>query len=232
MNQKRVLLYILIGIVAVILLNSLGKTAVKAFAKAKTAEEENTYNNYYEASFAKAEKEYHVSNRVKIQVDSVKEKASLDVLEVSSVADIIDDGTENDQGAISWLEATGTGVFVVDLAAGEYLVDQERNRVLVRVPEPKFDRLKISKTEQKLFKDNTIKILGTFQFNDGSTQAGEALAQKQRIQANTQLREEIVSNQRFFESAKSSAENLIINLVKELNRDIPDLIVEVEFIQS
>lgn len=232
------ILFVVIAVIAVavaahLLTDSIAtgaNAAMNAFGPTKDAEAEKIYNDYYNRSFSAAEAEYHVRNQVMINIGSVQEKSKLEVLRVSAVEYVIDDGTGNDAGVTSWLEATGTGVFTVDLAAGEYLVDNERHYVLVRLPEPEFTNASINHAELKLYKDNTVKILGSFEFNNGSTSAGEELAQHQREEAYMELKEDIASNQRFYQSARTSAENLIINLIKELNRDIPDLVVDIEFV--
>lgn len=201
------------------------KAAAEAFGQTKAEEEERIYQEYYDSSYAAAEAEYHVSNRGEIYIDSVKEKANLEVLQVSAVEHSLID----EDGTISWLEATGTGVFTVDLAAGEYLIDNERSYVLARVPQPAFTNATISNEERLLFEDGTLKILGVELLN-GNTKEGEELAQRQREEVYVALKEDIASNQRFFQSAQTSARNVIVNLIRELNRDIPGLTVEVEFI--
>ncbi len=44
------------------------------------------------------------------------------------------------------------------------------------------------------------------------------------------IKKEFESNSRYFSSAKDSAENLIVNMIKELNPGVDDLVVQVEFV--
>ena len=49
-------------------------------------------------------------------------------------------------------------------------------------------------------------------------------------EAELELMQEANNNQEYYKRAVKSAENIIVNLIKQLNPDIPNLIVKVEFI--
>ena len=80
------------------------------------------------------------------------------------------------------------------------------------------------------YEDGTLEPIAGFSIFNGSSREGTNLAQKQVSQASLDAKASITSNQRFHQSAEKSAQILITNLVKEFNPDIPDLTVEVEFI--
>ncbi len=204
------------------------EAAAAVFSTARDEEREQVYNDYYEKYRDEAEKKYHVSNRAVITVDGVNEIAELEVLNVNAVGYSVEDKKDN-KTAVSWIKVSGTGVFTVNLKASEFLVDNERRYVLVRVPEPELTRFTTGQAETLLYDDRALKILGTTLL-DGSTRQGADLAQRQAADASRDARESIRSNQRFYESAKKSAQILIENLVKELNCDVPELVVEVEFV--
>lgn len=115
-----------------------------------------TYQDKYDAYKNAAEEKFHVSNRVSIYIGSLKEEEKLEVLKVSDVEFVIEDKDDNDGNVISWLEVPGEGAFVVDLKAGEYIVDNERAHVLVRVPYPELANITVdyANVQKLLFKDD------------------------------------------------------------------------------
>ena len=189
--------------------------ATEAYGSAKDARVKELRQEYREMGYAKGEEEYHTSNRIAIKIDNVKETAKLEVMLVSDVVYIIND----DQNHV-WTKATGTGVYTVNLAAGEYLIDSERQYVLVRVPKPELT-VNLDNVERLFFKNEG--------FKNGSIGEGEELARKQRSDAQIQLLKDIKENQEFYEYAEDSAITLIKSLVREFNLEIPELKVDVEF---
>ena len=119
----------------------------------------------------------------------------------------------------------GEGVFVVDMAAGEYIVDNERRYVHIRVPYPELTNIYIDYENVKslLFKN------GIFFYNNEDYDTGEELAKKQLDIASVLIKKEFISNQKFYLSAQDAAKTSIEALVRQLNFDVEDLSVEVEF---
>ena len=185
-------------------------------------EKEAAYNTQYEKYFTQAEKEYHVSNRTKITVDDLKETANLEVLEVSDTEYIISENEDNGNGISSWLEVPGHGTYIVNLQAAEFIVDDEREYVLVRAPYPEITNISIdySNVNKLLFKNNI--------FND-SYSVGEDLARSQLNSADLLIKKEFASNQHFYLNAQEAAVSSIQCLVKQLNPKLPDMTVDVEF---
>lgn len=186
------------------------------------SEKESTYKEIYDYFYDYAENEYHVSNRAAIYVGDLKEQEKLEVLKVSDVEFIIEEKTDNSSNMISWLEVPGEGTFVVDLQAGEYIIDNARSYILVRVPYPELTNVKIdyANVEKLLFKDDWF---------NGNYSEGESLAQKQLEKAELLIKKEFLSNQNFYLNAQDAARSSIINLVKQLNPNVENLNVEVEF---
>ena len=189
----------------------------EAYGSVKDTKVEEIRQEYREKGFADGGEDYHTSNRITISIDKIYETAELEVMKVSDVVYIIDED-EKDQ---AWLKATGTGVYIVNLTAGEYLIDSERQYVLVRVPKPEL-KVNLDNTELIFFNNGGL-------ITNGSIGEGEDLARKQRGEAQIKLLEDIESNQLFYQCAEDSAKTQIESLVRMFNNKIPDLEVDVEF---
>lgn len=190
----------------------------EAYAK----EKESVYQSFYNKFYDKAKNKYLVSNRAHISIGDVKEVGRLEVLKVSDVEFVIKDSKDNSNNITSWLEVPGQGTFVVDLEAAEFIVDDERYNVLVRVPYPELTNITIDyKNVKSLLFENDI-------FDD-SYMVGEDLARSQLNEGDMLIKKEFTSNQNFFLSAQDAARNSIICLVNQMNPEIKDLSVDVEF---
>lgn len=168
---------------------------------------------------------YHVKNRGIISIENIQERADLEVLAVSDVEYITNE--KSGDKVTSWLEVPGTGVFTVNLAMSEFVIDDMRHYVLARVPKPEI------KAENIQIDTKKVKILAYqnnhWIFDNGSVEEGEELARRQMSEAQAIIQEDVQSNERYFEIAKSSAESIIKQLIKSLNKDVANLDVEVEF---
>ncbi len=194
----------------------------ESYNAAYDSEKNAAYQAQYDKYFARAESDYHVSNRVAITIGDLKEVSKLEVLKVSDVEYIIEEGADNSNGITSWLEVPGQGTYVVDLQAAEFIVDDELASVKVRATYPELTNISIDYANvQKLFFKNDI-------LND-SYKVGEELAQRQLNSADMLIKKEFASNERFYLSAQDAAVSTIQCLVRQLNPQNPDLDVEVEF---
>lgn len=203
-------------------LSRASNAANTAYQTARKDESETVYADYYQNSYTSAEAKFHVKNRVTINVESLSTEPKLEVLRVSDVEYAIVDSEEDGGNVSSWLEIPGIGIFTVDLSAGEFIVDESRERVLVRVPQPKL-------TQLTLDYENIKELFWNQGYRNYSYRDGENLAQSQLNEGYMQLQNYMNSNEKLFLNAKDSAVNMITFLVKELNPAIPDLQVEVEF---
>ena len=225
-KDKAILGIVVMGILSLIIsfvAFRIGVSTLKSSYKTTfEKEKEAAYNTQYEKYFTQAEKEYHVSNRTKITVDDLKETANLEVLEVSDTEYIISENEDNGNGISSWLEVPGHGTYIVNLQAAEFIVDDEREYVLVRAPYPEITNISIdySNVNKLLFKNNI--------FND-SYSVGEDLARSQLNSADLLIKKEFASNQHFYLNAQEAAVSSIQCLVKQLNPKLPDMTVDVEF---
>lgn len=199
-------------------------TAKDSFSTSFEAAKDETYSQYHDMAFQYSEAEHHVSNDVTITIRAVKEKSALEVLRISDVVYIIDDGEETKSGTTSWLKVSGTGVFTVNLSAAEYVVDNERHYVLVRVPRPELDssNISIDNFEALYFSENTWS-------SSNSVKSGEDLARNQLSEAKQNIQEDFEANEQYSKLAEASATSMLAALIRGINPDVEDLEVEVEF---
>ncbi|MBD5147133.1 MAG: DUF4230 domain-containing protein [Ruminococcus sp.] len=184
---------------------------------------DEAYEKFYESAYNKAEEKYHVKNEVSIIVDSIKQEEKLEVLKVSDVEFVIRDANKENGNVVSWLEVTGNGVFTVNLKASEFIVDNERNYVLVRVPKPVVN-CAVDYKNIALLKFENKNWIRNGNYSDGTDKAQEDIEKGFRL-----IKEELNSNQNFNKSAEESARTIIENLVLALNSEVVGLKVEVEF---
>lgn len=214
------------------------RAAIDSFDAAKDNAAEDAYQFFYDMSYDAAEKSHHVSNNVSITIDDLREKQKLEVLKVSDVA--YDSLEPKDQGwlkelianitdifdadVVSWLEVPGNGVFTVNLQSGEFIIDEERQYVLIRVPNPELTEFAIDyeNVELLLFEKG-----GAFK---NSAKYGVDKAMEQLPSAELTMMQNVNNNQEFYKRAKESTEKMLVNLVKQLNPQLPNLVVEIEFI--
>ena len=189
-----------------------------AFEREKDAMADEVYQMFYDTSYDAAEHDYHVKNRAVITLSGIREETELEVLSVSDTVYII----KNISGKHLWLQIPGTGVFTVNLAAAEFLVDNERNSVYARLPRPD-----ISADDIKIIYKNIQK----YDVNSGwgSISEGEKSGLQILSEAKIKIREDIKSNLEYYEYAEESARSLLETWIRAVNKDVEDLTVEIEF---
>ena len=193
---------------------------MSSFQGAYNNEKERVYGQIYDAVFQEAEQNHHVSNKVEISVANLQEEEKLEVIKANDVEFITENRDNNTGNVTAWLEVEGEGTFTIDLKAAEFDVDNEREYILVRIPKPELSNVKIVNTIRRLFADDLL---------NGSYSEGVDLALKQSNEALLQIQKSLLSNQYIYDNAKKVSVNMIQNLIKQLNPDVPQLQVEVEF---
>ena len=197
------------------------KTLKSTYESSYNSEKERVYNSILERYRKAAEEKYRVSNDVSIHVESLREISRLRVLEVTDTEYVVDNRGDNDGNIVAWLKVSGKANFVVDLQMAEFVIDSDRQHVLVKTQYPFLaDEIEITGEKPLLFKDDAF---------NGNYRQGDELREKQRREAMLLMEKEFVSNQRFYQSARDAAISSIECLVKQLNPNVPDLVVEVEF---
>ncbi len=213
--------------------------AYKTFSKTAEAVSEDVKGKFYDLAYEFAESTYHVSNQATITIDDVQEISKLEVLQVRDVTyitnsdeesavlkNILDSLKDKIKGDyVCWLKVPGTAVFTVDMTLSEFIVDYERAYILIRIPNPDISEFTIDyKDVEVLWSEDE----GLF---DHSVSVGVETAQSMLQDAESKLWNEMLSNQRFYQSARNAAETILTNLVKEFNADVEDLTVVIEFIE-
>lgn len=215
----------------------IGKAAKNAYQKTYSEVSEAKQQEYYQQAYNNAENTHHVSNKITISIGDIQKKQNLEVLKVSNVTYITENDVVEDEAAksiwgsvtdlfqgdtISWLEVSGESIFTVNMKESEFVIDSERRYVLARIPHPVLGDFTIDKIEPLFVEDTGVARK--------SASTGVDLADKRVKFAEQVLKKEAESDQFFYESAEKAAETILENLVKGFNHDIPDLTVEVEFI--
>ena len=214
------------------------KAAKEAFDIAKEETDNKIFQQFYDRSYKAAESAHHVSNSISISIGDLNSVQKLEVLRVSEVDyqipepddkgwfdSFLSNMTEGLNGEmISWLEVPGKGIFTVNLKVGEFIIDDEHQYVLIRIPNPTLTAFTIDyqNVELLLFDKG-----GAFK---NSAKCGEDKAREQLANAELSIRGKIANNQEFYEQARVYTESMLENLVRQLNPQLPDLVVNVEFI--
>lgn len=201
-------------------------SAENAYKTAFAEESEKTAQEYYDWAFDKAEREYHTSNQVKISIGEIESRSTLEVLRVSDVEFVLQDGEDGESEVTAWVAVPGDGVFTVDMTMSEFLIDEKRHTVVARVPRPELTNCKTDPKNVEIYE------LRTGRLRNGNYAEGVSLAEEHLKKGNEMIRKEFLSNQQYFLRARDSAEALITQLILNLNPEIPDLKVVVEFMEE
>lgn len=196
------------------------KSLMENYSEEYEAEKKSAYDSLYSNAYSQAYKNYHLSSDVNISIGDLQETQKLEVLTANDVEFITENRDDNTGNITAWLEVEGEGTYVIDLQAAEYIIDNERRHITVRIPNPELSNVHIIKTTKCLFVDDLL---------NGSYKEGVDLALKQRNEASVRIEKALMSNQYLYNNAQSVAQSTIQNLVKQFNTEIPDLTVQVEF---
>ena len=211
---------ILFIICTVLLITSLTiKTqAVKAaYADSKISASEKSYKKMEKKIFDIGEERYHTSNSVNINIGPLKEQSLLRILEVKDTH-FYKSTTDKKTKSKAWYKVIGTGIFSVNMNLSEIITDEERNYILIKIPEP-------------ILQDNLEIEIERLHFESGLFEGidkGIEIVQSAEKQGRAEIKEKLCANQEFFNCAKISAKEILIDIAKESNPDI-DVTVEVEF---
>jgi hypothetical protein len=206
------------------------------YHSAKDTAKQETEESFYNAVFELSESAHHLSNDITIQIQGITEIRNLEVLNVfltdyqvwpeqetsGGVLDIVVDPLIGD--AEAWIRFDGIGIFTVSLQNADFILDEQRKSVLVRVPSPVMERVLIQQDE-----DDVLYTSDAGLFNNASD-TGQQLVLSLTQKAQQDMTAKARSNPEYYAQAKASAEKTITQLIKNLNPDLPDLTVEVEFI--
>ena len=173
----------------------------------------------------RAENATHTANRVDLNISNIRETAALEIMEVCDVEYIVEKPTDNSHNYERWAKTSGRAIYTVNLEESEFLVDNLRKTVYIRIP----------KIEYKIVDLKTIPLL----IHDGLnleldwtslSAIGAEIALKQENQGEEKVRKEFDTNPQYIAEAKNAAKEVLTQLVKGLNPNHKDEItVIVEF---
>lgn len=176
----------------------------------------------FACAYFSAKSSKRVESVVNISIAGIENHSTLEVLTIRTSEVIVDSAEENEQKIDAWTEYTGQGIFTLDVANSEFVIDQARRRVIVRTPDVVLSdnfTLDYGETRELFFNNN---------WTNDSYKDGADLAQSQLERAYTKILDTIANNPYYYDTARSSAERIITSLVKGFNKDINDLDVVVE----
>ena len=206
------------GVLNSLALGTAAKSAGEVYAASKDIEKKAVYSTFYNSAYKISEKEHHVSNKISIDIFDSEEKNSLEVLNVKTFEYLAD--KKNNEPF--WLEIEGSGSYIVDLNAAEFITDPVRNHVTVRIPDPVLDKVHIDRSSR------LIKAESSLLFN-GNYKEGVDLAAKQESDGLLLVKKEL-SGQNYFLNAREASVKIVKDLIKTANPEIPDLTVDIEFL--
>lgn len=196
-----------------------------SYKDAYSSERDAAYDKQYDKSYQKAEKEYHTHNAISVSLNDIQEVAKLEVLQLYDTEYEIETPDDNDDNTQLWLKIPGKGCYTVNLQAAEFIIDEDREYVLARIPYPELSNITVDE-------DNTETLLvesGVFN-RDYST--GEDLISKHMASAQTKIKKAFERDQRSYKSAQEAARRSVISIVKQLNPTVTNLTVDVEFYEQ
>ena len=230
-------LIIISVIFAVSAIPAAADAAADAFVSSKDNMAADVYQFYYDTSYESSEKAHHVSNDVSVTIGNLRNVQLLEVLRVRDVTyetvggdvtwirDLFNKtvGRVIGKDTICWLEVPAAGIFTVNLEVGEFIIDDARQYVLIRVPEPELTEFSLSYDKVKVlyYEEGSL-------FQQAGTD-GYDLADEMLKSAEQDLRQGMEGNQGNYQKAEGSARKLLTYLVEQLNPQLENLTVEVEF---
>ena len=213
--------------------------ALDAFSDGVQDATDSVHQEFYDMGVKAGEEAHHVKNVIAISLGRIREKMDLEVLQVCDVGYI--PYPDNDEKSflntikasisrqypnniVSWLGVSAYGTFTVDLRASEFIIDNDRQYVLVRIPRPKLSNYHLDqdKVESLYFDDGGLV--------KDSASVGQDIAQRHLQYAEGLLKKKAFSNQYYYKQACENAQSILESLIKQLNPKLPNLKVDVEFL--
>jgi len=192
----------------------------------------------YQRGYEWAREKYKITNQMSITVGNLREKSNLEVLRVSEISYRIISDSNTDVSVLGqiagllpgngkvtdfWAAVPGRGVFIISLKNSEFIVDNSREYVLIRVPRPEMAQFAIDYAGIEPYLINETGLTPAKKGKDLVTQQVEA--------AYYDIKQSISEKEEYEKMAKDSATRILRNMVVALNPQVENLTVEVEFIE-
>lgn len=193
--------------------------AISAYNDVKVSASDTAYENMRQKLLELGEKRYHTSNDIGISIEGITRVSSLEALEITEIDYFIYSG-EEEFNSEAWYKVKGTGTFTVNMELAEIITDEERQYILIRVPEP-------------AIQPNDFNIVDIKQFHFESkmfegVDSGIGIAEKAEKECYKNIKSKVINNQNYLKYAKNAASDLLVGLAESCNQEI-NLTVDVEF---
>lgn len=210
--------------------NIVGEAAKDSFDNSLSESREAVYNDFYNYAYDKAAEEHHVENDFVINIEDVREVANLQVLEATDTEYSIHKYNKDApmEKYEAWFQIDGKCIYKVDLKNSEFIVDQYRKSVTVRIPQPQKD-FSIDTPELVMYADDSKEVFGKKLF-DGSSETGKKAVQYAEAEGRQKIIEYFSNNDTLDNKAEKSAENILKALITEVNSNVEDLKIEIEIL--
>lgn len=236
-TKKSILIAVILAAMCAALLWAAPTIGCRAAKNAYDTEKENAANAVYEEFYQKGYQDFEVVNTASIQLESLKSEAKLEVLKAYNVVYQL---TEEKQSSglleslenkatgepTVWLEVPGEGAFTVNMRQAEFVIDEVRQYVLIRIPEPEISSFSIDYSDVRMLYSEEGGV-----FNR-SVRVGDETAKTMLEAAESNLKLDMQNNQRFYQAAKNSAKRVLTDWVKKLNPDLPDIQVDIQLMED
>lgn len=187
------------------------------FYSVRDSQTSETRTRFYNAAL----EQYRTENKINTYIPTENNEGKLQVLKISDTVCIPQ--SEEDGGETgSYLEVPCSGIYTADLNLSEFITDQQRYSVTVRIPKPQLTSFTIDFDNIKLKNSSGIII------SNGNYTLSE-LAEQQIQEDDPVIRETLMSNRIFSESAEEAAGKIITELILAYN-PYEKITVDVEFI--
>ncbi|WP_044974511.1 hypothetical protein [Ruminococcus sp. HUN007] len=189
----------------------------KAYTESKEAQTPLTYEQYYLAAL----EQYKTTNDIRTDITADYGNGKLEVMKIYDTVAIPQTAEEDGVSSLT-LVIPVNGVYTADLQLAEFITDQQRRTVMVRIPYPELSDITVDYDNAKLVDESGIVI------SAGKMTTPE-LAHSEFEEKSIDVRELISSNKVFSENAAETVRRKITSAIMALN-PYEDVITEVEFI--
>lgn len=166
----------------------------------------------------------HSSGSVYINLGDIQEVSNLQVYEVGHDAYVVENKEDNPKRTTLWLCYTAVGTYKVDLSNAEFAVDNINRKVTVTIPELEFNWTFVYEDSEVIFEADDLDLDFT---NNGKV--AEQIQARLLSKANDEMVNYFINNQENDSKAKQAAKDSIERMIKLLNPEIEDIIVEVNY---
>ena len=224
---------LLVCVITFVLLHNLlvsgVSSMISSFGDAYQNRKNETYQKYHSYGFENGEEDYRNSITAEIKIGNLNEISHLEVFTVTESQCVTENDEELSKGIHRWIEGKGKGIYVIDLNGAEFILDAENRYVLARVPRPVLKDVEI-RDSTVLLNEYDEKSFLFISLDKGTYYDGFNIINRQESALMTKLKTSISENQEYYHMAEKAGLEQIQRIIKMLNGNDENLVVEVEYI--